>query len=303
MRLSKFIKNIGGINIIGWVISLPGALGYFNIKFVDVKGWIGNMVNAKVNLIPAIFIASLIIFTYRIFQKLISQIKSQKIEQKDIDLDIMGRGELLLFSLSQDNPNLRAWLKIVNKSEKLINLETVEFRISDRQQLTIEDVQVKNIDIRPKASKVISCKKLLNDSELKIIKNKKEEYFDVNMQIIAKFRDFSGKYTIERIENIDIVKAQIVGLKKEIEMELSKEHYYVLSILLNQSNRSYARRELEQAYKQKFNKTTADFNILESDLQKLDLIFIGSGYYGRYWKLNNKGLDVASKAHKLTSEN
>lgn len=85
--------------------------------------------------------------------------------------------------------------------------------------------------------------------------------------------------------------------KEEVAPDLSQEQKLLLLWLLERSDKSYLRHKIEYEYKFKFNKTTADFNIVEDQLYNLDLIRIRSSAGGRYWELSEKGLKIAAIIH------
>jgi len=84
----------------------------------------------------------------------------------------------------------------------------------------------------------------------------------------------------------------------KIAPSFSKEQKYLLLKLLEQSSKERFRYLVHSDYKDRFKKTTADFNIAEAQLKDLDLIYIiPSSMKGDYWKLTKSGLRVASIIH------
>lgn len=73
---------------------------------------------------------------------------------------------------------------------------------------------------------------------------------------------------------------------------------WALVMLLHQNDRACLRKDLFDEYEERFKKTIADFNILESELSRMKLITAHQGTYSEYWELTMAGMEVASKLHK-----
>lgn len=117
--------------------------------------------------------------------------------------------------------------------------------------------------------------------------------------IITLFKIFKKNRQLSRSSEI---KHKEEKQEKE-EINLSKEQKYLLLFLLEQSNRSFSRYQLENKYKEVFSKTTSDFNIIEYQLKGLDLIGISHYPSGTYWVLTKKGLRLASIIHSQIKSN
>lgn len=127
---------------------------------------------------------------------------SGKIKNEEIDFDIRGQGDRIIFYLSKDIPEVNIYFKIVNFSIKSIVLETISFEIWDQQPLVI-DSQTKNLEILPKSIKEVFCKKNLTDTEAKRVFDK-DRYFSGKISAKAIFKDKYTKYKVDKELRIDI---------------------------------------------------------------------------------------------------
>ncbi|MCG2714299.1 MAG: hypothetical protein L6308_05620 [Candidatus Omnitrophica bacterium] len=86
--------------------------------------------------------------------------------------------------------------------------------------------------------------------------------------------------------------------EKTEEINLSKEQQTLLLSLLDESDRSLYRDEVEHAYKTAFSKRTSDFNIIENQLKASDLIEVRRYPRGLVWILTKEGLKQAGIIYK-----
>ena len=101
-----------------------------------------------------------------------------------------------------------------------------------------------------------------------------------------------------KIKSSSIESASKEIREETIVVKLSSEQKSLLLMLLEQSGKSLPRNEVEQNYELLFDKTIADFNIVENQLKDLGLISVfRSSMRGDSWELTKKGLRVASILH------
>ena len=296
-----------------FIMLLPWFGVYPPEKPMNVSYKIFNILFLKIPIIWIIFLCSVIYFIGHIILRRRNKavdfgetskdkINFGKMIQNEIEIYIRAEGEQIHFFIdSYEALKLRIWFMVINKSFIEVILDKIEWELRIGQFVKEDVTQLPSKIEAKETKKDILIKADLNESELSCLRSLGN---DITYRCFSGTAFFmvNGKFYEKsfRFENINYSTDK--KITKEQDLNLSKEHQWALLILLNQSNKTYLRYDLERDYKDGFHKTTADFNILESELKKWNLINYVTGMQGKYWELTNLGLEIISKLHRSNSK-
>ena len=198
---SFFNKN----PVIFWIVGIFIASSW-SLMFAEKKGfgivnklYFLSSLEVQTNLLLLLLVLLSSILLFFKFRKIFY---SGRLKEEEIDFDIRGQGDRVVFSLSKAIPEVNIWLKITNLSIKPVILESVSFEIWDQQPI-VEDNQNRNCEIAAKSSKDIVCKKNLTDTEKKRVFGK-DNHFSGRLSAKAVFKEKYGKYKFGKQFHIDM---------------------------------------------------------------------------------------------------